>query len=513
MLAALIISIFFSVTGLHAEDSVKVALLPFEIISDAKAPSLERGINTMLSHKLSGENVKVVTAEKSSKAKAVDTDTAFETGKKLSADYVVFGSVVIFGDAVSTDAQLFSVAEKKTVMSFSELGSGQADIINHISKFSEQARSKIAAPPAPRKTEVPPPPAPPEKPSSALVPPVPSGISESDVWVTPRFDCEISAMASGDVNGDRQAEIVYADRSSIYIKKIADQRLEDITQISNSRNEFIIGVDVADINGNGIDEIFVSNLHRDRQRIRTFILEWDGKTYKKRFSGMEWIFRVIRSDAEKPVLYGQKHATAARLLDSPIYRFEWKNNEYVPASELTLPEWVKAYGFTTGELNGKKVTPAFSSDSKLRVLNSQGELEWESETSYGGGALYLEYDDKTEKWEKNRIYLQTRIFITDYDGDNIPDLVSVKNEDLARNLFSRVRTYTSGRIECFEANKLGFRVKYQTQPVSGYISDYTFADIDGDGANELVYSVIAKADSIIGKKKSYIAFQKLTSKQ
>ncbi|GAG74886.1 unnamed protein product, partial [marine sediment metagenome] len=52
--------------------------------------------------------------------------------------------------------------------------------------------------------------------------------------------------------------------------------------------------------------------------------------------------------------------------------------------------------------------------------------------------------------------------------------------------------------------------KWKTREISGHISDYTIADIDNDGRDELVFSVVSKTGSVLGEAKSYLVSQEIS---
>jgi hypothetical protein len=81
--------------------------------------------------------------------------------------------------------------------------------------------------------------------------------------------------------------------------------------------------------------------------------------------------------------------------------------------------------------------------------------------------------------------------------------------DKARRLLSRLRLFKSGHIECLFWDNFGLYEKWRTREISGHISDYVIGDIDGDRKDELVFSVVTKISSILGKAKSFVAFQKI----
>ena len=73
----------------------------------------------------------------------------------------------------------------------------------------------------------------------------------------------------------------------------------------------------------------------------------------------------------------------------------------------------------------------------------------------------------------------------------------VKNESSTGRLLERVRVFKSGHIECLAMDELGSSLKWKTREISGHISDYAIADLDNDGQDELVFSVVSKAKSFL----------------
>jgi hypothetical protein len=70
---------------------------------------------------------------------------------------------------------------------------------------------------------------------------------------------------------------------------------------------------------------------------------------------------------------------------------------------------------------------------------------------------------------------------------------------------TRVRVFKQGRFECLAWDNVGLTPKWRTRNFSGYISDYAWADLDNDGASELVFVVVASEQILgIGKERSYV---------
>ena len=84
------------------------------------------------------------------------------------------------------------------------------------------------------------------------------------------------------------------------------------------------------------------------------------------------------------------------------------------------------------------------------------------------------------------------------------EIIVLKNYDGDGGVFSRIKAFKEGYIDCLSYDDIGIQLKWQTRNISGYISDYVIGDLDNDGINEIVFSTVAKNKSVFNKGKSYI---------
>ena len=59
------------------------------------------------------------------------------------ATYLLYGSLTLFGETVSTDARFVDVTQQKALVVFSQTGSKHGDIIEHIDLFSDQVKQEV----------------------------------------------------------------------------------------------------------------------------------------------------------------------------------------------------------------------------------------------------------------------------------------------------------------------------------------------------------------------------------
>ncbi|MBU4462433.1 MAG: hypothetical protein KKB05_00605, partial [Proteobacteria bacterium] len=113
---------FIIIIGFPALASAKqsrIAIVPFTMNAEKDLAFLQEGILSMLSSRLSWEN-KISVIARQETAAAVNTIApplneakARKIGDMLKADYVLFGSLTIFGNSVSLDAKMVDIADSK----------------------------------------------------------------------------------------------------------------------------------------------------------------------------------------------------------------------------------------------------------------------------------------------------------------------------------------------------------------------------------------------------------------
>lgn len=517
-----------------AEPVSKVLVLPFNIHSDKDLTFLKNGIQDMLSTRLTKPGkLQPISKEKALESvqgiSGINEKTAGSLGEKLGADYVVYGSLTVFGDSISTDARLLDTAQKKILLSFNESGKESGDVISHIDRFAGKVdetlfagTSTAAASPAPKT---------PEEQSRMHPESLWTGKIDAEdqrlaagetgksalgsAWKSRNFKVAIEGISIGDVDGDGKNEVVFMDEHSVFIYRYADDRFVKLAEIDGGRSNRHLGIDVADINNNGIGEIFVTNLHKEQETLMSYVLEWDGSQFKKIVDNAKWYFRVIDHPQKGRLLLGQQRDNK-RLFIPGITEMTYNGADYVPAlaGELPLPRWVNVFGLNTGDVanNGLEMTVAFSERNYLRVLAPGNEKEWESEDAYVVGGIFLEYRDASagrigDYRETVRYYLPQRILISDADKDGKNEVLVCRSKEATDGLFSKLRVIKSGHIECLAWDQFGLSQKWKTRTISGNISDYVIGDIDGDGMPELVFAVIRKPSTGVGDASSYIASQ------
>jgi hypothetical protein len=285
-------------------------------------------------------------------------------------------------------------------------------------------------------------------------------------------------------------------------------------EIKESGSRYHIGVDVADINGNGFPEIFVTSLAATRKVIDSIVFEYDGEAFRKIVDGSSWYYRVVDVPGRGKILLGQKHHVA-QPFSGRIYDMIWKNSEYVPETEIKTPREIQVLGFALGDIlkDKQETAAAYRTDDRIQIIDANGKEMWHSSEQYGGSTLYTLGELEYRAQVQNPIYYPMRLLITDAKGDGESEMIVVKNHEVTGRHLDQFRKYTNAHFESMTWEGLGLQTRWRTRKISGFIRDYALGDFDNDGKIELVAAVILSEGSVvlISEPKSTIIAYELPS--
>ncbi len=541
-----IVSAFFlihAVSNPAAADRVQakqILVLPPAVHSSEDMGFLKKGIIDMLASRLAGHGeAEVLTLDQQEvdkQGQAPDWAAAAALGRQMGADYVILISLTVIGDSASTDAQVIEVANEKTVMTFGQAGREQADVISHIDQFAAQVNSQLLGTGAPRKTaqtdSL-------QKQKPAGEPKTTPGIyqhpekllnqpaleQERQSWGSemgraasaellmrgPRWDAQISGVTTGDVDGDGDPELVCIDSQTIFVYRIEKGKFIKIAETNGGINN--VRVDAADVNGNGKDEIFITNFDNKSSRVGSFAMEWNGSSLERSAEQMTWFLRTVDWPGRGKIIAGQRQGFDT-LFAPGIYEIIWQNGQYETAERLALPRNLDIYGFAYGPVRSHADNDivAFDSGGYIRILDQRGEEQWASTERYGGSANFFQVPDWEDPKESIKRYLSPHIHLFDVNNDGVQEILVMKNLDSA-SAFAHIRLFKNGRLEALKWDQLGLTPFWKTRDLSKYISDFTLCDIDGDTRPEAIAVIVSKTKHALSKGSSFVVVFKLFSSE
>ncbi len=299
-------------------------------------------------------------------------------------------------------------------------------------------------------------------------------------------------MTAGDIDGDSLDEILIATNVKIHIFQLRDKRIHPLFAIALPALLKVHAINVADLNNNGVMEIYLSATRNDDPV--SFVLEWHPET------GVTWLHREVPLyikplliPGKGAVLAGQRGGLEGGALTG-IYQLSPQGKELVKGELLPVPDSVNLFDFVFADLEGDKIPEVVSINRKeeLKVFNSNLELLYTSPPGFGGKEL------------SEGLTPPVRIVVTDFDADGNDDILLVDNEKFSPKMMKQSKYYKNGQVRGLLWDKDLFLEMWRTNIFQKAIVDFQFmthtevSKSSGSVAGRLFIVEPAKGDSLEG---------------
>ncbi len=546
-----------------AKDKYMVTVLPFSLHSAENIDYLKQGIEDMVSTRIFVANKIEVTGKnivseelKKIKSRELTSADVYNLGKKLKSDYVVWGSITKIGKSISIDGKLADITANKSDIGIFAQSQSLDEVIPKINDFSQRIVQHILGITSPATTQdtgsatsapTASPNAPPSPPGSSRESQIIAGMktgkrgtltsainteyintpdptNRRGFWMSEKLPTEFKGMDIGDVNNDGLNEVVAIDSHNIYIYQKTGNGLKLLEKIAGNSYDNYIAVDVADINRDGVKQIFVTSLNDTT--LDSFVLEFKDGKYVKIASDIRWFLRVIDTPSG-PLLLGQDYGFN-KPLDTQIYEIVWRDGKYVSDQKMKIPLGLSIYGLTidnVGTGGGEKIIALDELDylcifektnkplSKIFTFGfSSDALIWRSDDVYGGSNNYFENIDKTHPENNSEAidksaFANLRILTFDTKKDGKKQIIIAKNLSSVGRVFKHLKLFTSSEIYNLEWDGMGMAENWRTKKINGYVADYCFKDIDNDGKPKLVLALVSSVGASLQDRSVIVVYE------
>ncbi len=331
---------------------------------------------------------------------------------------------------------------------------------------------------------------------------------------------EFRGVVVADLNKDGKNEVIVITTHEVIAYQIGDNRMREVARFNEGVGNDFRWIDVADMNGNGLPEIYIANYRGEA--LLSMVLELKGKTFEKLVSNRRVFFRLIRtrrssrnvklSDKESFLLLGQ-YQGMEKPLEGSISRYRWSGKKKLrQVAPYLLPENFEIVGFTLWDLegDGSPEVVEIGRDDLLRIFSRRGEVRHKSSSRYGAplNVFYGEAGGSNEEFaiDNQRLAIRSRLMVEDIDGDGVSELLTISN-DYAGGRFVPGMGISAGRVVSLVWDGSGLSEIWRSQKVNGGVADFAYGDANNDGVKDLV--VISVGDDLYSGVKSTIYIYKL----
>jgi len=202
----------------------------------------------------------------------------------------------------------------------------------------------------------------------------------------------VIAIDFGDVNGDGQDDLVAITENEVLIFTRKGLFFALDSRVPGRTNDQYLTVGVADINGNGLAEIFVTNADFRESNIgvftslKSFALEQRQDKVVPIWENVPTYLRVLKTPVYPDGALLAQSIGVHEPFRGPVMRYRWDGSRYVHDPSFHLPGKPQAiFGFTVVDVNGDgspdlvKLGP----DSVLRAFDEGGREIAETKEAFG----------------------------------------------------------------------------------------------------------------------------------
>lgn len=527
-LLALILFVPLPVRAAHKT----LVMLPFTLYADKSKAYLSEGIKSILVSRLSGEDLHIISDEafepllsEREKKGITSKDRAEELARSLKTDYALFGSITTIGGGYSLDLSLLELQEsgsKHTRISEAvnedQFIPRMADVAYKVSAIIEGKEM-----PTPRMEKTAPvsaePPAPKGIFSKLTGEGEAPGITEKGLFYktpgtqgfapTGRISVGMSVMSCdmGDVDGTGGSELVALGRKKLMLYRRQGASFVLKETLKAGLGDDFIKVSVGDADNDGKVEIYLVSSYG--ARARTTVYEWNGK-FKKR-DRMSGHLQVVKHAGESKPLLLYQGSKAGEFFSGKIYVMTPDNEgKFTKKAALPAPKGVQFYTLARYDLNKDGAAewfglqkPGLREQAGLIVWDSGGTIVWSGNKKLGGTNNAVRSGEPTSKGDPQpRVSFNSRLVITDVDGDGRPEVLAVKNIPLIEQT-QNFRVYAKAVLTAFTIEGASLVPAWSTREIS-----YCITDIQAEGRTLYVAAQKGKVIEVFTKEYGYIMWFK-----
>jgi len=334
-----------------------------------------------------------------------------------------------------------------------------------------------------------------------------SVIGERKITAGLPFDAQLFAL--GDLEGNGKLHYVFSDGENIHIYQ---QEPTGWREEWSETGSFRIGqmqhinIDVADINGNGKPEIFVTAMRNEK--VISYVMEFQDGSYHS-IAAIPGFLRVVKYPGKGNVLLGQGYDPNSFYVGKPR-QYTWSAGKYVAGQEFPLPRGVTLYGFVVADMGeAQPFLVALNSNDQLVVYSNNNAI-WKSEERYpavgikvtkpltGLDAWQKDAEEQAEQTggipvilHRDKERIRGRIMAVDVKGDGKEEILVPKNGVIPYLNYININTVTGiTDAEFVGLAWTGMRLEQQLsiKHIPGMIMD--FQAVKQQGADAQIFALV-----------------------
>ena len=304
------------------------------------------------------------------------------------------------------------------------------------------------------------------------------------------------ALAVGQTLASGERELFVAGSHALrYYRQGSELKL--MAEIPYKVYETILAVDSADLDNNGIPEVYVTVMNGEIPVSQIWAV--DGTSLKKVAGPLPYYFRAVTGAGGVKKLYAQQISGTADFYGE-VSELVKSGEGYKLADPVKLPKQGYIYNFNMLKGSRGESNPVvLDRGGYVKVFNPVGDEIWKSGEEYGGSETSFKRTDRNGDNGNRSVFLEQRIVIK-ANGE----LLIPKNS--ASWFMLSKHSYSNNSLFCFAWDGSNLEEKWHTRKSDYYLSDFAY---DESRRELLMLEVVAKEEGVFDKGASRLVIRKV----
>jgi hypothetical protein len=318
-------------------------------------------------------------------------------------------------------------------------------------------------------------------------------------WTSDPMGGALTAIALGRTLASGEREIFVADGHAVrYLRKGAE--LKQIVEIRMPVSSKILALDSADLDRDGIPELYISIV--DRKTVSS-------RVYSPTDSGLEliadsqpWLYRGIGPNLKERTIFIQSLSSGGEYQNG-IAELAKSGKQFQSSHSRTLPRPGNIFNFSRfRDESGVEKWIIMDEDGYLNISEADGNPLWKSSDKFGGSENFFNFESYSQIRSKGDKYgwnfLSPRMTA-------LPDgtVIVPRNEGFIS--IGNNRSYSKHSLFGLQWSASRLREAWHTRQTPSYLADYAY---DAD-TREVILLEVVQRTGLFGTGKTVLSINKL----
>lgn len=330
-----------------------------------------------------------------------------------------------------------------------------------------------------------------------------SGKNAPSGWSSQRLAGAYTGIAPGKAldNGEREIYIVDGHTLKLY-RQGKDLKL--LAETSLKTEEQILAIDTADLDGDGVPEVYLTIFNGDAlvSQVWTSI----GNGLKRVADKLPYYFRSLALNGQSRKIYAQQLSLRSDFFGD-VYELARTGAALTLKNPIKLPRSANIYNFNQfTDSQGNRYYVVLNDEGQILVSDQNGEEIWRSKEKFGGSELFFKRQDMADvryssepyRW----IFLQQRLVVTSNGEIIVP-------QNTGSWSIGNKRSYHNSFIHAFSWNGSSLEKKWHTRESDNYVADYYYEPLQ----QELVTLEVVKHEGMFDNGASIVSIKRVGTQE